>query len=94
MVAFCVGEFHLCEQAAFKRIRAAHAARRFPEILEALEDGRLHLSAVVLLSPHLTEETGAELIGLPPPPQDEPPQLDPPELLDPPDQLEACLGLS
>lgn len=37
--------------------------RLFPEILEALEDGRLHLSAVVLLSPHLTTATVTELIA-------------------------------
>ena len=45
MYAYCVGELHLCEQAAFKRIRAARIARQFPAIFEALAQGRLHLSA-------------------------------------------------
>src|SRR5436309_7905194 len=40
--AYCVGELRLCEQAAFKRIRAARTARRFPAIFAALAEGRLH----------------------------------------------------
>ena len=62
MFAYCVGELRLSEDAAFKRIKAARAARRFPAIFEALAAGRLHLSAVVLLAPHLTEETVDELL--------------------------------
>src|SRR5438094_8149193 len=43
MYAYCVGELHLSEDAAFKRIRAARAARAFPVIFQAIADGRLHL---------------------------------------------------
>jgi len=64
MFAFCVGEFHMSEDVAFKRIKAARAARRFPAILDALADGRLHLSAVVLLAPHLTEGSAEELLAV------------------------------
>ncbi len=63
MYAYCVGELRLSEDAAFKRIKAARAARRFPVILEMVADGRLHLSAVVLLAPHLTEDTCRELLA-------------------------------
>jgi hypothetical protein len=63
MYAYCVGELHLCEQAAFKRILAARTARRFPAIFDAVAQGRLHLSAVVLLAPHLTEDTAEELLA-------------------------------
>jgi 5-methylcytosine-specific restriction endonuclease McrA len=63
MYAFCVGEFHFSEEAAYKRIYAARAARCFPEIFTAVADGRLHLSAVVLLAPHLTEKTASDLIA-------------------------------
>jgi hypothetical protein len=63
MYAYCVGELHLCEQAAFKRIQAARAARRFPVIFEAIASGRLHLSAIVLLAPHLTEDTARVLLA-------------------------------
>ena len=63
MYAYCVGELRLCEEAAFKRIYAARTARRFPALFAALADGRLHLSAVVMLGPHLTEGTVDELMA-------------------------------
>ncbi len=63
MYAYCVRELHLSEEAAFKRIHAARTARRFPAIFAALADGRLHLSAVVMLAPHLTPENAAELLA-------------------------------
>jgi len=62
MYAYCVGRLHFSEEAAFKRIHAARAARRFPAIFAAVADGRLHLSAVVMLAPHLLEETAKELL--------------------------------
>ena len=58
MRAYCIHELHLSEDAAFKRIRAARAALRFPAIFVALAEGRLHLSAVVELAPCLTPEIG------------------------------------
>src|SRR5436309_10534520 len=63
MYAYCVGELRLCEQAAFKRIRAARTARQFPAIFGALAEGRLHLSGVVLLAPYLTPENADELLA-------------------------------
>jgi len=62
MYLYCVHELRLCEQAAFKRIRAARAARRYPAILPALADGRLHLSTVVLLAPYLSPGTSDKLL--------------------------------
>src|SRR6266536_4913795 len=63
MYAYCVGELRLCEQAAFKRIRAARTARQFPAVFPALAEGRLHLSAVVLLTPYLTPDNARELLA-------------------------------
>ncbi len=63
MYAYCVGEPKLSEDAAYKRIHAARAARSFPAILEAVAEGRLHLSAVVLLAPHLTRDIAGALIA-------------------------------
>jgi 5-methylcytosine-specific restriction endonuclease McrA len=63
MFAYCVGELRLSEDAAAKRIQAARAARRFPLLLETVAEGRLHLSGICLLAPHLTEENAAELIA-------------------------------
>src|SRR6266571_7265356 len=63
MYLYCVHELRMSEDVAFKRIRAARAARRFPAIYCAVADGRLHLSAVVLLAPHLTPENAKELLA-------------------------------
>jgi hypothetical protein len=62
MHQYCVDALHLSEGAAYKRIAAARTARRFPVILEMLAGGRLHLSAVCLLAPHLTEENHPSLL--------------------------------
>jgi 5-methylcytosine-specific restriction endonuclease McrA len=53
----------MSEETAFKRMRAARAARKFPALYPALADGRLHLTAVVLLAPHLTPENVDELVA-------------------------------
>jgi 5-methylcytosine-specific restriction endonuclease McrA len=63
MVRWCRGELHMEEQEAYKLIRAARAAREFPVLFEAVADGRLHLTAVILLKPRLTKENAEELIA-------------------------------
>jgi len=63
MYAYCLGELQLSEDAAYKRIRAARAARQFPGLLRAVATGRLHLSAVCLLAPHLTAGNAKELLA-------------------------------
>jgi len=63
MFAFCLGRWRLSDDEAARRIHAARAARRFPAIFEALAAGRLHLTAVSLIAPHLTEANAGELIA-------------------------------
>jgi len=63
MYAYCVRELRMSEDVAFKRIRVARVARRFPRVLEAIALGRLTLSAVVALAPHLTEHTADLLVA-------------------------------
>jgi len=63
MFAYCVQELRLSEDSTWKRIQAARAARRFPIIFEALAEGRLHLSGVCLLAPHLTAGNAEELLS-------------------------------
>src|SRR5512141_1557415 len=46
MFAYCVESLHFSEDAAYKRIQAARAARQFPALFEAITDGRLNLTAV------------------------------------------------
>ncbi len=63
MFAWCVAELHVPEDTAYKRIRVARTARQFPAIYDLIADGRLHLSAVVMLTPHLTPENAADLLA-------------------------------
>jgi len=63
MSAYCVGELGFSEDKAGKRIHAARTALRFPVLFEALDDGRLELTAIRLLAPHLTEENVDELVA-------------------------------
>lgn len=62
MFAYLVGDLNYSEPAASKRIQAARLATRFPSIYPALACGRLHLSAVCLLAPHMDAKNAEELI--------------------------------
>jgi len=62
MYLYCVHEFHMSEDTAYRRIGVARTARQFPAIFPALADGRLNMTAVLLLAPHLTPGTADELL--------------------------------
>ncbi|HUH01096.1 MAG TPA: HNH endonuclease, partial [Kofleriaceae bacterium] len=55
MFGYCTQVLHMSEGAAYMRIAAARAARRHPALLDMLADGRLHVSGIARLAPHLTE---------------------------------------
>ena len=55
LFTYCTDVLHLSEHAAYGRIEAARASRRFPVLLRGLADGSLTLTAVTLLAPHLTD---------------------------------------
>jgi hypothetical protein len=63
MHIYCVRVLGLSEDQAFKRIRAARAMRQYPVVAKAVADGSLHMSGVVLLAPHLTEENAESLVA-------------------------------
>ena len=56
MFAWCTERLHLSEAEAYLRIAAARASREHPMLLTMLADGRLHLTAIAKLAPHLTPE--------------------------------------
>ena len=62
MFTYCTEVLHLSEYAAYARIEAARAARRFPCILKLLEGGAITLTTVGLLAAHLTEENHERLL--------------------------------
>src|SRR5690349_20780102 len=56
MFDFCMRKLGMSEGEAFRRLTAARLAKRFPQLLERIERGELHLSALQLLAKHLTSE--------------------------------------
>ena len=63
MFAFCVERFYMSESMTAKRIWAARTARRFPVILQMVARGELHLSAIVKIARHLTEDNHREVLA-------------------------------
>ena len=62
MFTYCTQVLHFSERAAYARIEVARAVRRFPLILARLAEGRLNLTTVRLLSPHLTPANHREVL--------------------------------
>ena len=62
LFTYCTQVLHLSEHAAYGRIEAARAARRFPVILDLLGTGSMTLTAVTLLAPHLTPQNYGEIL--------------------------------
>ncbi len=62
LFTYCTQVLHLSEHAAYSRIEAARTARRLPAVLERLADGRLSLTTIGLLAPHLTLANHLEML--------------------------------
>ena len=62
MFDYCVRALHMSEAEAYLRIRAARLSREFPRVLDMLQAGELHLSALKLLAPVLTPHNANELL--------------------------------
>jgi 5-methylcytosine-specific restriction endonuclease McrA len=62
MFAYCLQELHYCEGTASRRIYAARTARKFPLLFSALAEGKVHLTAVLMLSRYLTEANVGDLV--------------------------------
>jgi hypothetical protein len=63
LFTYCTEVLHFSEHAAYGRIEAARAARRFPAILDQLADGSLTLTSVGLLASYLTPENHPGLLA-------------------------------
>src|SRR5262245_32482718 len=63
LFAYCRTVLQLSEDAIFNRIETARAARRFPEIVDMLADGRLSPTTVRMLAPRLTEANHQQLLS-------------------------------
>jgi hypothetical protein len=63
LFTYCTQVLLLSEGSAYNRIETARAARRHPNVLEALERGDLTLTAVRLLAPHLTPANHIQVLA-------------------------------
>ncbi len=63
LFTYCTQVLHLSEHAAYHRIEAARAARRFPIILDLVADGSVTMTTVAMLRPHLTSDNHKALLG-------------------------------
>jgi 5-methylcytosine-specific restriction endonuclease McrA len=63
LFTYCTQVLHLSEHAAYGRIEATRAARRFPMLLDLLAEGDLTLTAICLLAPHLTAENHHDVLA-------------------------------
>jgi hypothetical protein len=59
---YCRGELALSEDETCLRTLAARRSREFPQILDMLGSGELHLSGLARLSPHLRPDTVTRLL--------------------------------
>jgi hypothetical protein len=63
MFTFCTEALLLSEHAAYGRIAAARASRKFPVILDMLADGSLNVTTVGLIARHLTRDNHREVLA-------------------------------
>jgi 5-methylcytosine-specific restriction endonuclease McrA len=62
LFTYCTQRLHLSESAAYGRITAARAARRFPILFARLAEGEVTLTSISLLAPHLTDDNHESLL--------------------------------
>src|SRR5688572_7743167 len=63
LYAYSIYELRLSEDAAVSRVSAARLARRFPELLDAVAAGELHLTGLLMLGPHLSRENLRDVLA-------------------------------
>ncbi len=62
LFAYCTSTLGYSEQGAFRRIYACKIAGDFPIVLNLIQSGAIHLTAVTILGPVLTRENHARLL--------------------------------
>jgi hypothetical protein len=63
LFTFCTQRLRFSEHAAYGRIEAARAGRKFPLVFDLLANGSVTLTTICLLAPHLTEENHRRLLA-------------------------------
>ena len=63
MYKYCLHELHLSEHSAYKHVWAVRLARRYPEVLDAVASGRVHLAGLRELGRYMTSENATDLLA-------------------------------
>jgi hypothetical protein len=63
LYTYCIYELRFSEDAAARRSAAARLVKEFPALFDAVADGELHLTGLLMIGPHLTPENHAEVLG-------------------------------
>jgi hypothetical protein len=63
LYTYCVYELRMSEDEAQRRCRAARLCRQFPVLLGMLADASIHLTGILLLGPHLTDDNQREVLA-------------------------------
>jgi len=63
LFTYCTDVLRLSEHEAYDRMKAAKVVRRYPVVLTLLASGRVNLTTVRLLAPHLTRKNQEELFS-------------------------------
>ncbi|GMV27810.1 MAG: hypothetical protein AMXMBFR58_38410 [Phycisphaerae bacterium] len=63
LFAYCTERLGYSGDGATKRVRVARLVQRFPQVLDELASGELHLTGLFLLSGHLTEDNAEQLLA-------------------------------
>ena len=63
LYTYCIYELRFSEDAAARRSAAARLVKQFPALFEAVADGELHLTGLLMIGPQLTPENHLEVLG-------------------------------
>ena len=63
LYTYCIYELRFSEDAAARRAGAAKLVKRFPLLLDAIANGELHLTGLLMLGPHLTPENVLDVLA-------------------------------
>jgi hypothetical protein len=62
LYTYCTYELRYSEDEAYRRVAAVRLVRRFPGLLDAIAAGELHLTGLLMLGPHVTEENLGQVL--------------------------------
>jgi 5-methylcytosine-specific restriction endonuclease McrA len=63
LYTYCIYELRFSEDEAARRSAAARWVKQFPALFEAIADGELHLTGLLMIGPHLTPDNHLEVLG-------------------------------